>query len=116
LNDNCYKVTWVHGLESQPEAIIPDGHIVRYVNIQDANSVQPLEYSVMQTGMYDTAEQARFQAHRILKDPYNEGLYSGIAVPVVFAHSLGNFKPFPENSRFNFSAIHREELLEIVLP
>lgn len=87
----------------------PDGCVVRFVNILNPHSATPDAYTLAQTALYNTAPDAVKHAQRIMSQEFYQDYYIAVAVPVYI--SINPFSPVPFNSRFNYSGIHREELL-----
>lgn len=114
LMHDCIQVEWTAPDDDRtytiPEDyVIPEGCIVRFMNVERPNHIQPDSFVAGQVGLYATADAAKAQAERISLGFWMEGHYIAVAVPVIFK-GLPMADGWVKNDRVSYTAIHREEL------
>lgn len=114
LMHDCIQVEWTADDEETvytiPEGYtVPEGCIVRFMNVERPNHIQPDSFVAGQVGLYATAEEAKAQAERINLGFWMERHYIAVAVPVIFK-GLPMADGWVRHDRINYNAVHREEL------
>lgn len=112
LIQSSIKIEWITGNDNHIY-FVPQGSIVRFVNIKKFCTPNFTKYLAAQTGLYKTAADAIKNANiNIIKDSliYGEDFneYEAIAVPIIF-EAPDSFVKF-QNRKINYDVIHCEEL------
>lgn len=108
LLHDCIRVEWTPEADEHDYSV-PAGHIVRFMNVERPNHIQPDSYAAGQVGLYSTAEAAKAQADRIRLGCFMEDAYIAVAVPVIFK-GLAMSDGWIEHDDVNYASVHREEL------
>lgn len=111
LLHDCVKIEFTPECDEHPYEV-PEGYIVRFINIQRPDNVRADNYATGQVAMYPTAEAAREQAKKLSKGYWMISNYIAMAVPVIFK-GLPMADGWVEQEGINYKAVHREELLVI---
>lgn len=108
LLHDCVQVEWTPESDEH-DYVVPEGCIVRFMNIQRPASVTPENYAAGQIALYPTAKAAKARADHIRKGYWMIDTYTAVAVPVVFK-GLPMADGWVKNDQVNYEAVHREEL------
>lgn len=111
LLHDCVKIEFTPECDEHAYEV-PEGYIVRFVNIQRPDEVRANNYATGQVALYPTAEAARAQAKLISKGYWMISYYIAIAVPVIFK-GLPVPDGWIQQEGINYKAVHREELLVV---
>ena len=111
LLHDCVKIEFTPECDEHVYEV-PEGYIVRFVNIQRPDEVRANNYATGQVALYPTAEAARAQAKLISKGYWMISYYIAIAVPVIFK-GLPVPDGWIQQEGINYKAVHREELLVV---
>lgn len=111
LLHDCVKIEFTPECDDHAYEV-PEGYIVRFINIQRPDNVRNDNYATGQVAMYPTAEAARAQAKHLSKGYWMISHYIAMAVPVIFK-GLPMADGWVEQEGINYKAVHREELLVI---
>lgn len=111
LLHDCVKIEFTPECDEHAYEV-PEGCIVRFVNIQRPDNVRADNYATGQVALYPTAEAARAQAKHLSKGYWMISYYIAMAVPVIFK-GLPMADGWVEQEGINYKAVHREELLVI---
>ena len=111
LLHDCVKIEFTPECDEHVYEV-PEGYIVRFVNIQRPDDVRANNYAAGQVALYPTAEAARAQAKLLSKGYWMISYYVAMAVPVIFK-GLPMPDGWIEQEGINYKAVHREELLVV---
>ena len=111
LLHDCVKIEFTPECDEHVYEV-PEGYIVRFVNIQRPDDVRANNYASGQVALYPTAEAARAQAKLLSKGYWMISYYVAMAVPVIFK-GLPMPDGWIEQEGINYKAVHREELLVV---